>query len=242
MTLTRAPALDTCTLARALAVFGAARRHHPGVRCGARDKPACRRRRASSCRAPQAQLSRAERAWLENPRHCIVPFTDPRYPALLRSAARHPIALYVAGNLDALNDPQLAIVGSRNPTAQGRETAEVFSEYLAARGLAITSGLAVGIDSCGTSGRSQGAGNHAGGAGVGGRCRLPVEQSSAWPTEIQLRGALISAFPLGSPPRREHFPQRNAIIAGPKPGHSGGRSGAPQRFSDYRASGARLGP
>ena len=174
MTLTRTPALDTRTLARALAVFGAARgiiQASDAARAQAGMPPPAREFLSGA----EAQLSRAERAWLENPRHCILPFTDPRYPALLRSAARHPIALYVAGNLDALNDPQLAIVGSRNPTAQGRETAEVFGEYLAARGLTVTSGLAVGIDSAAHLGALRGTGNHAGGAGVGGRCRLPVE-------------------------------------------------------------------
>ena len=132
--------------------------------------------------------------------------------ALLRSAARHPFALYIAGNLDALNDPQLAIVGSRNPTAQGRETAEVFGEYLAARGLTVTSGLAVGIDSAAHRGalRAQGITLAVLGSGVD-----VVYPSNNRPmaAEIQRQGALISAFPLGSPPRRAHFPQRNAIIA-----------------------------
>ena len=63
-------------------------------------------------------------------------------------AGRHPIALYVVGNVDVLNDPQLAIVGSRNPSLLGRDTAHDLAEYLAARGLVITSGLAPGgVDS-----------------------------------------------------------------------------------------------
>jgi DNA processing protein len=211
MTLTRAPALDTCTLAGALAVFGAARgiiQASDAARAQAGMPPPAREFLSGA----EARLSRAERAWLDNPRHCIVPFTDPRYPALLRSAARHPIALYVAGNLDALNDPQLAIVGSRNPTAQGRDTAQDFGEYLAARGLAVTSGLAVGIDSAAHRGalRAQGVTLAVLGSGVD-----VVYPSTNRPmaAEIQRQGALISAFPLGSPPRRAHFPQRNAIIA-----------------------------
>lgn len=79
MTLTRAPALDTCTLARALAVFGAARgiiQASDAARAKAGMPPPAREFLSGA----EAQLSRAERAWLENPRHCIVPFTDPRYP------------------------------------------------------------------------------------------------------------------------------------------------------------------
>ena len=79
-------------------------------------------------------------------RHHLLPFTDPRYPKLLRSLPDCPIALYVAGSIDALGDPQLAVVGSRNPTPQGRDIAFDFAHDLAQRGLAITSGLAQGID------------------------------------------------------------------------------------------------
>ena len=158
-------------------------------------------------------MSPAERAWLEGPRHHVVPYTDPRYPALLRQAERHPIALYVAGSADILNEPQLAVVGSRNPTPQGRETAEDFSEYLAARGLAITSGLALGIDSAAHRGalRAQGVTLAVLGSGadvIYPRCNRLLSM------EIQQRGALLSGFPLGTPPRAENFPQRNGIIAG----------------------------
>ena len=115
-------------------------------------------------------------------------------PALSRVVApgeRCPIALYVAGNVDILNDPQLAIVGSRNPTPQGKETAEELSEYLAARGLVITSGLAVlgsGVDV------------------------IYPRSNRALSVEIMQQGALVSGFPLEAPSRREHFPRRNGII------------------------------
>jgi DNA processing protein len=150
---------------------------------------------------------------LENPRHHVLPFSDPRYPTLLRSAARHPIALFVAGNPEVLNDPQLAVVGTRNPTPQGRETAREFSEDLAGRGLAVTSGLAEGIDSAAHRGAlaAQGITLAVLGSGVDviyPRSNAPLAE------EILHQGALISGFPLGTPPRRENFPQRNEIIAG----------------------------
>ena len=162
---------------------------------------------------PDAALRPAERAWLENPRHSVLPFTDLRYPAMLHSVPRRPIALFVAGKLDVLNDPQLAIVGSRNPTAQGRDTAHEFAEYLAARGLAVTSGLAVGIDSAAHRGALMAEGITLAVLGSGVDVIYPPSNRPL-AAEIQRQGALISGFPLGSPPRREHFPQRNAIIAG----------------------------
>jgi len=161
----------------------------------------------------QSALSARERIWLDNPRHHVLPFSDPHYPALLRSVERHPIALFVAGNPEVLNDPQLAVVGTRNPTAQGRETAREFSEYLAGRGLAVTSGLAEGIDSAAHRGAlaAQGITLAVLGSGVDiiyPRSNAPLAE------EILHQGALVSGFPLGTPPRRENFPQRNQIIAG----------------------------
>jgi DNA processing protein len=212
VTLTRAPDLDVSTLPRALETL----LHAQGIaaasdasRAGAGLSAASREFLSSA----EAALTSAERAWLENPSHHVVPFTDPRYPVLLRRAERHPVALYVVGNPDLLNDPQLAIVGSRNPSAQGRETAQAFSEYLAGRGLAITSGLAVGIDSAAHLGALKAQGNTLAVLGSGIDVIYP-RSNQPLAREIQRQGALISAFPLGTPPRREHFPQRNGIIAG----------------------------
>ena len=80
----------------------------------------------------RAAPSTDERRWLENPRHELLPFTDARYPHRLRSAIRHPMVLYVLGDATLLNRPQLAIVGSRTPSAGGRDTAFQFARNLAA--------------------------------------------------------------------------------------------------------------
>src|SRR5271165_473520 len=90
--------------------------------------------------------SAAERRWLEQERHYLVPFNAPGYPEPLHALADRPLLLYVSGNIDALGEPQVAVVGSRNPTPQGCEIAQDLSSRLATRGVAITSGLAVGID------------------------------------------------------------------------------------------------
>ena len=131
---------------------------------------------------------------------------------MLRGAERNPTALYVAGNAAALNDPQLAIVGSRNPTPQGRDTAHDLAEYLAARGLAITSGLASGIDSAAHRGALMAQGTTLAVLGSGVDVVYPRSNRSL-SVEIQQQGALVSGFPLGTPPRRENFPQRNGLIA-----------------------------
>jgi DNA processing protein len=211
-TLARAPGLDVPTLTSALELLTDARgildaseasRTHAGI-------GALTRQFLSSS---QSLLSVAERRWLDNPRHHVLPFFDPHYPALLRRAGRHPIALFVVGHPEVLNEPQLAVVGTRSPTPQGRETARDFSEYLAGRGLAVTSGLAEGIDSAAHRGALAAQGVTLAVMGSGVDVVYPRSNASL-AEEILQQGALVSAFALGTPPRRENFPQRNAIIAG----------------------------
>ena len=211
VTLTRAPAFDIPAVARALEIFGSTHgcieasdvaREQAGISAAARQF-------LSSTKAP---LSSAERAWLDGPRHHLVPFTDPRYPPLLRAAQHYPMALYVVGNVAVLNDPQLAIVGSRNPTPQGQDTAREFAEHLAARGLGITSGLATGIDSAAHRGALAAQGITLAVLGSGVDVVYPRSNRDL-SAEIQQQGALVSGFPLGTAPRRANFPQRNGIIA-----------------------------
>jgi DNA processing protein len=160
-----------------------------------------------------AGLRTAQLRWLDAAHHHLIPFTDPRYPQLLLALPDCPIALFVAGNPASLADPQLAMVGSRCPTAQGRETALAFAAALSARGLAITSGLAEGIDACAHQGALQAQGPTLGVLGTGidivyPRCNRRLHQ------DIERHGALVSGLPLGTPPRRGNFPRRNRIIAG----------------------------
>ncbi len=211
-TLGRAPGLDVATLSAALDRLGS-----PAAILTAseaeRVQSAIPSVTAAFLSTPAAVLRTTERRWLEAARHYLIPFRDPRFPKLLRSLPDCPIALYVSGNIDALMDPQLAIVGSRNPTPQGRETAGAFAEYLAERGLGITSGLAEGIDAGAHHGALKAQGITLGVLGTGidvvyPRCHQGLCE------DIQRQGALISEFPLGAPPRQRNFPQRNRIIAG----------------------------
>ncbi len=212
VTLTRTPQLNVPLLATALDTLGQAAGilaapDHLRARAGL--PPAAR----AFLQSPAAAPSMAERSWLAVPGHDVVPFTDPRFPQLLRTAADCPVAIYVAGNSGALNDPQLAVVGSRNPTRQGRETAFAFAEYLAQRGLAITSGLATGIDTEAHRGALAGKGMTIAVLGSGIDVIYPAGNRELG-EEIACHGALVSEFPLGTPVSRGNFPRRNRIIAG----------------------------
>jgi DNA processing protein len=194
MALSRVPALDAEVLARAI------------ERCGSAAAV------ADKLPGPARVPTWAERDWAENPAHHVLPFTDARYPALLRAAPRCPIALYVDGSIDTLNDPQLAIVGSRNPTPAGLEIAFEFAADLAMRGLSITSGLAVGIDSAAHRGALAAQGATVAVLGSGIDVVYPRGNLSLI-EEIRRRGAVISEFPLATPPRHQNFPRRNRTIA-----------------------------
>ncbi len=211
MALSRAPHLDVATLAAAFERLGgiagfSAASNAARLACGIP---------AAACeylRSPAAAPTATERAWFEDSRHQLVPFTDARYPVSMRGLARGPIALYVDGRAAVLNDAQLSIVGSRNPTPPGKDTAFEFAAALAACGLGITSGLAAGIDSAAHRGALAAQGTTLAVLGSGVDVIYP-RQNRALAGEIRAHGALISEFPLGTAPRRANFPQRNRIIA-----------------------------
>jgi DNA processing protein len=131
---------------------------------------------------------------------------------MLRSCGDRPLALYVAGQLEALNDPPLAVVGSRRPTGGGKDTAFELSWALAARGLVIASGLAAGIDTAAHQGALAAQGRTVAVLGTG--CdRIYPQGNRDLSGRIMFEGALVSPFPLGTPPRRGNFPRRNQVIA-----------------------------
>ena len=103
-------------------------------------------RAAAALRNPDPAGLAADERWLASPGRRLVNWGSPDYPALLVDLPDPPAVLYVDGDAAVLGLPQLAVVGSRNPTALGRDTATQFARHLAASGLAITSGLALGID------------------------------------------------------------------------------------------------
>ena len=145
--------------------------------------------------------------------HCL-PFDDPLYPRLLREIPKPPPLLFVRGDPACLSLPQLAIVGSRNPTAGGSENAERFARYLAECGFAITSGLALGIDAAAHQGALNAGGKTIAVMGTGIDLIYPSRHRALAQSIVDSGGALVSEFPLGVSSQAANFPQRNRIISG----------------------------
>jgi DNA processing protein len=164
-------------------------------------------------RAPDHAGVEADLAWRERPGCHILTVRDPRYPARLRCTADPPQVLYVLGDPEVLAQPQLAIVGSRHPTPGGAETAFEFARDLAAAGLVITSGLALGIDGAAHRGALGARGLTVAVAGNGLDRVYPARHRDL-AHRIAAEGALVSEFWPGTPPMPDHFPRRNRIIAG----------------------------
>ncbi len=151
--------------------------------------------------------------WLARKDHYLIPITDSRYPALLREINDPPLVLFVHGDPGVLTEMQIGIVGSRNPTAGGRKTAQKLASELSAAGLVITSGLALGIDYCGHWGALEARGRTVAVMGNGLDRIYPARHGSIG-ERIAGNGALVSEFPPATPPLPDHFPRRNRIISG----------------------------
>ncbi|MEZ5568409.1 MAG: DNA-processing protein DprA [Halioglobus sp.] len=138
---------------------------------------------------------------------------DAGYPPLLSSIHDPPEALHVRGNPAALLQPHLAIVGSRRASSAGLRLASQLAGGLADAGLVVCSGLALGIDGAAHAGALA-----AGGVTVAimatGIDTVYPRRHRALAARLAEKGCLVTEFPPGTPPRREHFPQRNRIISG----------------------------
>jgi DNA processing protein len=215
LTLVRAPGLHAARLHPLLERFGSADAilaATPAALRASEVAPALvdwlQSRRGHSDAAIDAELR-----WLEHDGHHFVPLGSDRYPPLLAEVSDAPVGLFVRGDPAALSLPQLAIVGSRNPTAGGRDNAASFAAQLTRQGLAITSGLAIGIDAAAHQAALAAEGVTIAICGTG----LDVDYPSAHralAAAIAERGALVSEFPLGTPALQANFPRRNRIISG----------------------------
>ena len=163
------------------------------------------------------RLSEPAWAWYaaQPTRHHLLTLDDPRYPQLLLAADDPPLMLYAVGEADglaALHREALAIVGSRQATVQGRDDARAFARHLAQAGWVVVSGLAAGIDAAAHEGALEGGGWTVAVMGTGPDGVYPARHRML-AERIAARGLLLSEWPPGTPPRAEHFPQRNRIIA-----------------------------
>ena len=139
--------------------------------------------------------------------------TEPAYPQALLQIYDPPVLLYVRGDADCLNVPMVSIVGTRRPTLYGTQMAERLARDLSARGIAILSGLARGIDSIAHQGVMAVNGQAVGVLGTGIDVCYPKENKKLYEKVLE-RGAILSEFPIGTHPAPENFPVRNRIVAG----------------------------
>ena len=159
-----------------------------------------------------ARLSEAL-AWAQGDGQHVVTLADPEYPQLLLQIPDPPTLLYVRGRLELLNRPSLAVVGSRNPTAQGELDGERFAAAFADAGLVITSGLALGIDAAAHRGALRAGGDTLAFVGTG-IDRIYPARNHDLALEIGARGAIVSELPIGTAVSAANFPRRNRLISG----------------------------
>jgi DNA processing protein len=151
--------------------------------------------------------------WAAQPGRFVVTLSDEAYPQLLLEIADPPPLLYARGDLELLQRPGLAVVGSRNATAQGERNAEEFAKALSQAGLTIISGLALGIDAAAHRGGLAAQASTIAVLGTGIDLVYP-QRNAALAAQIAERGLLLSEFPLGTPAAAHNFPRRNRLISG----------------------------
>ena len=153
--------------------------------------------------------------WLDGqPQRHVIALGDPRYPSPLFQTEDPPLLLYVQGQVQALQAARsLAMVGSRNPTPQGLDNAQAFARALSEAGICVVSGLALGIDGAAHEGALAGGSPTIAVVGTG-LDRVYPKRHLDLARRIARQGALVSEYPIGTPPLAPNFPKRNRIIAG----------------------------
>lgn len=212
LTVLRAPLLGAAGLRRAIAACGtieallASPQHHL-IALGLAPET------AAALVNPPRPLVEADMRWCREQQIGLMPFTAADFPPQLAALPDAPALLLLRGRRELLAAPQIAVVGSRLPTAAGRRIAHDLSSQLAAAGLVITSGLARGIDRAAHEGALAAAGGTIAICGTGLDICYPPE-NQALRDRIARDGLLVSEFPRGAPAARHHFPRRNRIISG----------------------------
>ena len=143
----------------------------------------------------------------------LVTIRDPFYPTLLAQCSDRPPFLFVQGDLDSLKSATLSVVGTRKPSLDGQRAATDLTHAAVALGLTVVSGLALGIDRIAHQAALSGGGKTI--------AVLPSGIDQIYPsrhhqlaTNIAKTGAVVSEFPLGTPPRKHHFHRRNRTLSG----------------------------
>lgn len=155
-------------------------------------------------------------AWAAEPGNHLLTLADANYPKALLSIADPPPLLYAKGRTELLSRPGVAIVGSRNATAQGMQNAERFAQTLSSGGLCVVSGLALGIDAAAHTGACSAKPEHGSTIAVTGTGLDLVYPAKhrALAHRIAAHGCLISEYPMGTAAIAANFPRRNRLISG----------------------------
>ena len=167
-------------------------------------------------KSPDISKVEQDLKWLKDAQNQhIITLNSPEYPSLLKEIpADPPPVLYVKGNLQLLSTPQLAIVGSRNPSASGHENAFNFAKTMTKMGLTITSGLALGIDAASHKGAIAANGPTLAVAATGLDITYPRNHQQLSEEIIEKQGAIVSEHAIGTSPQKKNFPRRNRVISG----------------------------
>jgi DNA processing protein len=161
----------------------------------------------NSSSAWKADLERVEKMGA-----ALISYADPDFPKSLLALADHPVLLYVVGQLQPSDANSIAVIGTRSASIYGTEMAGRISEDLARQGLTVVSGLARGVDTAAHTGALK-AGRTLAVIGSG-LANLYPQENAPLAKAITQSGAVISEFPMATPPDRQNFPMRNRIVAG----------------------------
>ena len=211
LALHRAPGVGPSSLLGWVRILGS-----PGavLEAGRRGRlPCCPPKAQAYFQTPDWNAVERELRWLESEGHSAIMHGTSGYPQQLAAIPAPPLVLYACGDASLAGQAQLAVVGSRAPTAYGRRAATWLAGELVQAGLTVTSGLATGIDACAHRAALECGGRTIAVAGCGLDRTYPASNRNL-AERIASDGLLLSEFPLGAPPLAGHFPRRNRIISG----------------------------
>jgi len=167
----------------------------------------------AALRRPDPARLAADETWLAGPGHHLLAWPDPDYPALLRRSPTPPALLFLDGDPGLLWHPQVAVVGSRRPSAGGHDRARRFARQLGDAGWGVTSGLAAGIDTAAHLGALDAGAPTVAVVGTGPDIAYPPA-NAALRDRVAAAGLVVSEHPPGTRPLASHFPSRNRLVAG----------------------------
>ncbi len=213
LTLLHASARSHRNLSHLLDQFKTAEAIIEAVKDGSLNRSHLPEKTLKSLQAPDWEKIDQDREWLQDQHHHLITLTSQYYPPLLKYIPAPPVGLFVEGEPDILTTPQVAIVGSRKPTVEGRRCAFNFAAELVRENITITSGMAYGIDTEAHRGALSGQGGTIAVLGSG-LNRIYPKPNKELAEKISENGLLVSEFPVTTGPFAQNFPRRNRIISG----------------------------